>query len=806
MLNRRRFIRSVLAGVPVLALGPKRMLAGIRSSASMYFDVHPFIDANPSAVFILRTAVDTKTNAEAITQVGYAFGSTVFVPATTAGIPLTHRVVIKPNIVMMPGISEQYMGMVTDPHFVEGVIESIKTLGMAGGQFYIREVSNPDQFGNSGYEAMAARTGADLRALNAPIGELPESEIHWMDVPDGKWFKKIAHLQPIHEPDTILLNIAKMKTHMMGMSLCAKNLQGTNVVPFVHYCKRYGEDMEIAAEYLQPDGAAQILADYQRHRAAGIPRWDRPGDEGGIWLETWAARCLDNNSVLHPRLNIIEAVYGREGPFLYGPGAHGEAIDHMTNMIIFGKNAFHVDVIGHWLGGHEPGNFGLFHLAVERGLAGTLNPHDVPLFEWNPDGTYARASLDHFPRFALRTQYLRRDYDGQQEPDWHLVNEHYSYTRTVTKTIAVSSGWNLVSLPADVLDPTVTSQFPGASSSAFAFDNGYFPAEVLNPGKGYWLKFPDAANLPVTGSQVSTREIPLGRGWNIVGPFELDMPTASIQTIPEGILSSDFFGYQHGYAVAQVLECGKGYWVKADQPGVITPPSGSPQRVPTDVAVRTDLVHIHLGDSGGHAATLYLGPGREENAALPPVPPSGVFDVRFSGDRYVAPMDTAQNILLSSIAYPLTISATNLGGRRVRIHDGLGGELVNVLLEEGRSVTIAHRLVQVSVSLDEPIVKEYALEQNYPNPFNGTTGIRYSLPLNAHVVMSVFNALGQHVATLVDEPLSAGTHEVRFDASGLPSGTYFYRLWVGALREGSASPGRDDPGKFVATRRMVLVR
>jgi hypothetical protein len=54
----------------------------------------------------------------------------------------------------------------------------------------------------------------------------------------------------------------------------------------------------------------------------------------------------------------------------------------MTNIVIFGKNPYLVDNVGHWLGGHEPGNFGLFHIAMERGKLGVINPMKIPVYEW----------------------------------------------------------------------------------------------------------------------------------------------------------------------------------------------------------------------------------------------------------------------------------------------------------------------------------------------------------------------------------------------------------------------------------------
>ncbi|MFT5145203.1 MAG: hypothetical protein ACI84D_003845, partial [Thalassolituus oleivorans] len=103
-------------------------------------------------------------------------------------------------------------------------------------------------------------------------------------------------------------------------------------------------------------------------------------------------------------------------------------------------------------------------------------------------------------------------------------------------------------------------------------------------------------------------------------------------------------------------------------------------------------------------------------------------------------------------------------------------------LEALATVTISSG---VGVEEEDPdeLPKEYALFQNYPNPFNPTTTIGYSIPIAQRVRLDVYDVLGRRVRTLVDESLSAGRFQVRFDAGTLSSGVYFYRMTAGGFAE-----------------------
>jgi|GEM_PF-3673564 len=85
-----------------------------------------------------------------------------------------------------------------------------------------------------------------------------------------------------------------------------------------------------------------------------------------------------------------------------------------------------------------------------------------------------------------------------------------------------------------------------------------------------------------------------------------------------------------------------------------------------------------------------------------------------------------------------------------------------------------------SAENESEIAHSFKLDQNYPNPFNPSTSISFSVPTAGMVSLKVYNLLGQEVATLANSPLNAGSHTIHFDASGLSSGVYIYRLQAGA--------------------------
>ncbi len=365
--------------------------------------------------------------------------------------------------------------------------------------------------------------------------------------------------------------------------------------------------------------------------------------------------------------------------------------------------------------------------------------------------------------------------------------------------VAYDRGWNMVSVPTLHGEFLKSTMFPSAISPAFAYTGSYTVADTVFAGNGYWLRFAGADTAAYSGTLLPADTIPVSAGWNLIGSLGVPVATSSIISTPPGIISSQFFGYDGGYMLADTLVPGRGYWINVSSPGslALVPGTATPHP-PLSFDDHLQYNVLQATSPGGHPVKLYFGSQPDESllqrAVLPPAGPEGTFDARFAGDRFLVPSPRAgaqaYPLRIQSEYYPVeidwTITAPPSGAELL-----VNGEVLPLIGSGSFRLEAPDQSVSLRLGAAAASARTYALYQNYPNPFNPSTTISYVLPSESRVTLAIYTALGTEIARLVDGRVSAGFHQVDWNAGSHPSGIYFYRL---------------TSGTFTSTRKLLLLR
>ena len=305
------------------------------------------------------------------------------------------------------------------------------------------------------------------------------------------------------------------------------------------------------------------------------------------------------------------------------------------------------------------------------------------------------------------------------------------------------------------------------------------------------------ANVYNTGDewpliQIVTHDpINASEGWNIIGGYENIVPTSDLTTIPSGLIDGPIYKYSSVYEVADNLVPGYGYWIKLTGSGQIILPETLSKKNKTMDWFPKDWGRLFLQDAEGINFTLYAVKGDVDlnQYELPPAPPEGMFDIRYSSGRMAEDLNsTIKTIEMSGVTYPLTVRVENMD---IRLQDETVKQ-INTNLKSGEDLVISDRTIDKLLVSSELKPTRYALEQNYPNPFNPSTVIEFSLPENvSNVKLSIYNALGEKLAELVNSALTVGKYQYKWNAENVATGVYIYEL-------------RTD--NFVSVKKMLLMR
>lgn len=379
----------------------------------------------------------------------------------------------------------------------------------------------------------------------------------------------------------------------------------------------------------------------------------------------------------------------------------------------------------------------------------------------------------------------------------------YSPEQDETPEVGVfyTSGWNMLSMPQNIDPVTPGVLFPThETGTLFKFDGIYQSASEIEAVRAYWLYLNQNQQVVYNQNLIQGFTYIAPKGWIMIAAPASSLNFTDI--IDDGGILDPGSSYTYlpgtGYIAAPVLKPGRAYWMHTKQSGQITligNGSGtSPRMLPQLAGFHTlDVSNddatpraLLMGNSGGELPEDLF-------TLLPPLPPAGAFDVRFSDHTWLTQeLEAGLDFQAPGVEISFTYHAP--AGEEMSVmqlslfRNGQPAELI--WLEHGESVQVngtglqqAQAVINPTVSVpgygsELPLATE--LSQNYPNPFNPTTTIGYALPESSTVRLEVFNIQGQRVATLVNGTQTAGHHTVSFDASRLASGTYIYRLQTGS--------------------------
>lgn len=372
---------------------------------------------------------------------------------------------------------------------------------------------------------------------------------------------------------------------------------------------------------------------------------------------------------------------------------------------------------------------------------------------------------------------------------------------TFQLSVNVNNGWNIVSVPG--LHPTNQSvdtwwEYRDGSANVFAYSGGYIPVTMAVPGIGYWMKhsgdrtYNTGDEWPAGGIQIVTHDPIAGAsGWNLIGGYELSVSASGVTTNPPGLQSGPIYKYSGGYQIATTLDPGYGYWMKLTGAGqIIIPEFLAKGKEPMEY-FKKDWGRIIFTDSEGRSFTLYAVNDQVDldQYDMPPSPPAGMFDIRYNSGRIAEDLSHSQIVEMQGIVYPVKVTVENMS---ITLKDE-SEKNISSLLKPGEQLTISddtfNKITVLSGDIIAPI--EYALEQNYPNPFNPSTTIKFSLPEATDVKVTIYNALGQKVAELVNGRLDAGHYSYKWNANNVSTGMYIYELRT---------------NNFVSVKKMLLLK
>jgi hypothetical protein len=362
----------------------------------------------------------------------------------------------------------------------------------------------------------------------------------------------------------------------------------------------------------------------------------------------------------------------------------------------------------------------------------------------------------------------------------------------------INKGWNLLSLPVNPSSSYWKDVFKFSMTIPISFGQNTYQSNAVDvkPGVGYFVKYSDEVDKTIAGSRIfkiDDANFPtrLYDGWNTIGSLSTRTTVEKVTLLPYGtgqfpLKVGDIYRYvtDRGYQAVSEIVPGLGYWLKISGQAYLAMEAPRPKQSVNGFAgvrehVKSTSTHIVVSDVDQKRADLYVSENATVEAKaffeLPPVPPSGLFDVRFSNQSYIE--DAASPVIrVQGTTYPITIKMNN-PSKNYTVVDPVSGEVLGTILA-GRSnaVTITDSKSGF-IRLQGGEAEVAALSaQATPNPIATVGSINVNIPVSGNVLVEVYNEAGARVSVVANEVMSAGTHALEFNGAALSAGQYTIRV------------------------------
>jgi hypothetical protein len=382
----------------------------------------------------------------------------------------------------------------------------------------------------------------------------------------------------------------------------------------------------------------------------------------------------------------------------------------------------------------------------------------------------------------------------------------------------INKGWNLLSMPLRPENAVYDNVYTKAINIPMFFSQNQYQEPkngILRVGQGYFVKYSDDTEESFRGTPINEinylidpiRVFPTDNpeprpedgGWNLIGSITSPITVDHVcfdrfqnSDLPDPLFTARFgvwaYHTSEGYQEVSTMLPGLGYWIKTNSNGYlkIDPELSCAAGSKLSTNIKHEAISnsdvLRVIDNQQKEFTLYATGNKNVQTTLfelPPVPSHGYFDVRYADNNYLT-NGNEKVIRMQGVEYPIVIDIQNADADYVFTDAVTGVELGTIAKGESTNLVIentANDAIKIAKTTTGDVV--FGM-RTYPNPVVANANFDFTLDENANVTIELFDALGNTVATVINnQTMAAGSYTENLDASNLATGSYIVKFTAG---------------------------